>query len=62
MSEMLEKFICECRKVDSRIITSESAGNIFVAIGDDEVCVSGYNMPYQAMLVTQLMSRQGSFD
>lgn len=58
----LEEFVAECQKVDSRIEITKVYGNKAVAIGDKNVVVAGYNLPYQAHLITNLMKECGSFE
>lgn len=58
----LDEFVAECQKVDSRIEIKKVYGNKAVAIGDKNVVVEGYNLPYQAHLITNLMKECGSFE
>lgn len=58
----LEEFVAECQKVDSRIEIKKVYGNKAVAIGDKNVVVAGYHLPYQAHLITNLMEECGSFE
>ena len=50
-----------CQNVDSRIKIQKDYGNTAVVIGNDYVVVEGYNLPYQAHLITNFMNEQGSF-
>jgi hypothetical protein len=58
----LNEFVAECQKVDSRLEIKKVYGNTAVAIGDKSVVVEGYNLPYQAHLITNLMKECGSFE
>lgn len=58
---MLEQFIAECQKIDSRLQLTTAYGHMAVAIDDDTQVIAGYNFPWQAKLITGLMERNGSF-
>ena len=58
----LDEFVAECQKLDSRIKVQKVYGNTAVVIGNDYVVVEGYNFPYQAHLITNLMKDSGSFE
>jgi hypothetical protein len=57
----LNEFVAECQKVDSRLVVKKVYGVNCAVIGDRSVCIEGYNFPYQAHLITNLMSECGSF-
>lgn len=57
----LTEFVDECKKVDNRLELKTEYGLLCAYIGDKSVAVDGYNFPYQAHLITNLMSECGSF-
>lgn len=58
----LNEFVAECQKVDSRIELKKVDGNTAVVIGINYVVVEGYNFPFQAHIITNLMKECGSFE
>ena len=58
----LNEFVAECQKVDSRLEIKKVYGVKSAVIGDKSVVVEGYNLPYQANLITNLMKECGSFE
>ncbi|MBR6892517.1 MAG: hypothetical protein IKN15_04710 [Bacteroidaceae bacterium] len=58
----LTEFVAECQKVDSRIELTKVDGNKAVVIGNNYVVVEGYNFPFQAHIITNLMKECGSFE
>lgn len=58
----LNEFVAECQKVDSRLEIKKVYGVTNAVIGDKSVVVEGYNLPYQAHLITNLMKECGSFE
>lgn len=58
----LTEFVAECQKVDSRIELTKVDGNTAVVIGNNYVVVEGYNFPFQAHIITNLMKECGSFE
>lgn len=58
----LNEFVAECQKVDSRIELTKVDGNTAVVIGNNYVVVEGYNFPFQAHIITNLMKECGSFE
>lgn len=58
----LTEFVAECQKVDSRIELKKVDGNTAVVIGNNYVVVEGYNFPFQAHIITNLMKECGSFE
>ena len=58
----LDEFVAECQKIDSRITLQKVYGNTAVVIGNDYVVVEGYNFPFQAHIITNLMKACGSFE
>lgn len=58
----LNEFVAECQKVDSRIELKKVDGNTAVVIGNNYVVVEGYNFPFQAHIITNLMKECGSFE
>jgi len=58
----LTEFVAECQKVDSRLELKKECGVLCAFIGDKSVAVGGYHFPYQAHLITNLMSECGSFE
>ena len=57
----LIEFVNECMNVDSRLTLTNESGVLCACIGDKSVAVDGYNFPYQANLITNLMAECGSF-
>ena len=57
----LLEFVKECMNVDSRLKLANECGVLCAYIGDKSVAVEGYNFPYQAHLITNLMEECGSF-
>jgi len=57
----LIEFVNECMKVDSRLTLTNESGVLCAYIGDKSVVLDGYNFPYQAHLITNLMAECGSF-
>lgn len=58
----LNEFVAECQKVDSRIELTKVDGNTAVVIGNNYVVVEGYNFPFQAHIITNLMKECGLFE
>ena len=58
----LTEFVDECKKVESRLELKKECGVLCAFIGDKSVAVGGYNFPYQAHLITNLMTECGSFE
>lgn len=58
----LTEFVAECQKVDSRIELTKVDGNTAVVIGNNYDVVEGYNFPFQAHIITNLMKECGSFE
>lgn len=58
----LYEFVDECKKVESRLVLKNECGVLCAYIGGKSVAVGGYNFPYQAYLITNLMNEVGSFD
>lgn len=58
----LTEFVAECQKVDSRLELKKVDGNTAVVIGNNYVVVEGYNFPFQAHIITNLMKECGSFE
>ena len=57
----LLEFVKECMNVDSRLKLANECGVLCAYIGEKSVVVEGYNFPYQAHLITNLMEECGSF-
>ena len=57
----LLEFVNECMNVDSRLKLTNECGVLCAYIGEKSVVVDGYNFPYQAHLITNLMEECGSF-
>ena len=58
----LTEFVNECNKVESRLELKTECGVLRAYIGEKSVAVDGYNFPYQAHLITNLMEECGSFN
>lgn len=58
----LPEFALACKKVDSRLEIGSIDNVVCAYIGGKSVAIEGYNFPYQAFLITNLMNECGAFE